>query len=145
MPLIEKLKTMRVLLIDDNKWIRNSLEYYFKKKAFSFLALEDAESALERLKNEAFDIIICDYKLPGINGLAFFKLSEKLRPRTMKVLITAYSSKKVFAKAKRMGIDDFLQKPLTIKELEKSFTRVIENRAKIRQKPLKNGPNLNDV
>ena len=145
MELIEKLKTMRVLLIDDNKWIRSSLEYYFRKKTFSFLALEDAESALERLKNEAFDFIVCDYKLPGINGLAFFKLSEKLRPHTMKVLITAYPSKEVFAEAKRIGIDDSLQKPLTIKELEKSFTRVIENRAKIRQKPLKNGQKLNDV
>ena len=88
MGLAEKLKAMKVLLIDDDEWIRSSLECFFKNKASSFRAFENAESALEQLKYETYDIILCDYRLPGMNGMAFFKLLKKLYPDTMRVLIT---------------------------------------------------------
>ena len=54
----ELVKNKKILLIDDDQYIRNSLTYYFKKKTLAFAALENAEEALELLKHELFDIVI---------------------------------------------------------------------------------------
>lgn len=119
------LADMKVLTIDDDQWIRNSLTYYFKKKALSFVALETAEQALELLGRESFDIIICDYKLPGMDGLAFFRQLKKRSPHAQTVLITAYGTDEVVAEATEIGITEFIQKPFTTKTIEECFARIL--------------------
>lgn len=128
MELMEKLKTMRVLFIDDHDWIRSAMEYFFRKKMLAFVALENAEMALEHLKNEAYDIIICDYKLPGINGLEFFNLLEERFPGVIKILITAYASTEIAIEADKIGVHDFIQKPFRVATIERSLTRLIQER-----------------
>ena len=103
---------MKILLIDD-KWIRDSLELFFNGKGCNLLALTTAEEAMEALQWQTYDIIICDYKLPGMDGLRLFKGIEKSPPDVFKVLITAYGSEEVAYEATRSGIHDFIQKPLT--------------------------------
>ena len=109
----EILKSLKILLIDDDEWVRINVERVLKNRTSLFLALENAELALERLNQESFDIIICEYMLPGINGLTFFKLLENAHCNSLKVLITAHASVKIAAEALRQGIHDFLQKPLS--------------------------------
>ena len=85
MELCELLKKTKILLIDDDQYIRSSLEYYFKKKTLAFVTLESAEEALELIKHEAFDVIICDYKLPRMNGLDFFFHLYELQPEALRI------------------------------------------------------------
>jgi DNA-binding NtrC family response regulator len=121
----DKLRAMKVLLIDDDESIRVAMEYYFKKKTRTFFTVEDAEVAIRFLKKEAWDIIICDYKLPGMNGIDFFK---RVDLNVIKILITAYASKEVASEARRAGIHDFIQKPFTTKVIKDSLGRLIEQR-----------------
>jgi two-component system response regulator HydG len=127
MGLYDKLKTMRVLLIDDDEWIRSSLECFFKNKASAFHACESAELALEQLKHEVYDIILCDYRLPQMNGITFFKILKKLCPHAIKILITAYYDVEIAAETVKMGVHDFIQKPLTTEHLVECLTRLIQN------------------
>ena len=126
MELCDLLKKTKILLIDDDQYIRNSLVYYFKKKTLAFMALETAEEALELLKHETFDIVICDYKLPSMDGLEFlFKLYE-LQPEALRIFITAYANDEVAIRAGGIGIDDFIEKPFTTKDIEESLKRLLE-------------------
>lgn len=126
MELFERLKKMKILLIDDDEWIRDSLELFFTGEGCNLLALTTAEEGMEVLKCQTYDIIICDYKLPGMDGLRFFKGIEKSHPDVFKVLITAYGSEDVAYEATRSGIHDFIQKPLTTGAIEKSLTMFLE-------------------
>jgi DNA-binding NtrC family response regulator len=126
MNLFEKLKNMSVLLIDDDEWIRDSLSLFFTGEGCHLLGLATAEEAIEAIKQIKYDIVISDYKLPGMNGLEFFRQTEKSIPNAMKILITAYGSDEMESDARRCGIDDFIQKPLTTNALEKSLANVLE-------------------
>lgn len=126
MELCDLLKKTKILLIDDDQYIRNSLVFYFKKKALVFTALESAEEALELLQHEQYDIVICDYKLPSMDGLEFlFKLYE-LQPDALRIFITAYANDEVAIRAGGIGIDDFIEKPFTTRDIEESLKRLLE-------------------
>jgi DNA-binding NtrC family response regulator len=129
MDLFRRLKEMRILLIDDDEWIRDSLTLFFESEGCYLLALETAEEGIDALKKQAYDIIIADYRLPGMDGLEFFRQIEKSHPDVMKILITAYRSEEVVSEADRMGIHDFINKPFSSKTIEDSLSRLIETRA----------------
>jgi DNA-binding NtrC family response regulator len=123
-----KLKELKILLIDDDKWVRDSLSLFFESEGYLLVACETGEEGLETLRDQTYDIIIVDYKLPGMDGLEFLKKIEKPYPGSMKVLLTAYKEDKIVAEATRIGVDDFIQKPFTAKMIEESFSRLIEKR-----------------
>jgi two-component system response regulator HydG len=128
MDLFQKLQDMKLLLIDDDEWVRDSLCLFFESEGCHILALETAEEGLNVLNKQDFDIIIIDYRLPGLDGLEFLRRIQKTHPAAMKILITAYGSEKLFAEARRLGIHDHISKPFTSEAIEASLNRLIENR-----------------
>ena len=128
MDLFNKLKDKKILLVDDNEWIRDSLTLYFGTEGCHILAVETAEEGLELLKQEDWDIILTDYKLPGIDGLTFSKKTQEIRPDAIKILITAYKSKEVVSEARSAGIQDLIDKPFTIKTIENSISRLLQGK-----------------
>ena len=126
MDLFSKLREMKILLIDDDKWIRNSLSLFFESEGCHLLALETAEEGIEALKSQPYDIIIADYRLPGIDGLEFFKRIQDTQPHAMKILITAYKDGRIVSEAVKVGIQDFIEKPFTTNTIEQSISRVIK-------------------
>ena len=128
MNLFGKLKNKKILLIDDDEWIRDSLTLYFCSEGCHLLALKTAEEGIELLKHEDYDFVITDYRLPGMDGIKFLKSIQASHPDTMKILTTAYGSKDVFLAARKIGVHDFIDKPLTAQTIEKSLARAIENR-----------------
>ena len=115
-----------MLLIDDDVWIRDSLRLFFEAEGCVLSALETAEEGIEALNEQCYDIIISDYRLPGMDGLAFLKHVKKMQPRAVKILITAYGNKEVVSEARKIGIEDFIEKPFTNKSIEASLFRLIE-------------------
>ena len=125
MDLFSKLKKMRILLIDDDEWIRDSLSLYFEGEGCHLFALETAEEGIEALKGQNYDIIMVDYRLPGMDGLEFLKRIQKTQSHAMKVLITAYRSDEVVSEAMKIGIDGFIEKPFTTRNIEEALSRLI--------------------
>ncbi|MBW1613749.1 MAG: response regulator [Deltaproteobacteria bacterium] len=126
MDLFSKLKAMKLLLIDDDQWIRDSLSIFFEGEGCHLLVLETAEDGLEELKSQDYDIIIADYRLPGMDGLEFLKRSQEINPNAMRVLITAYGNSEIFSKAYKLGVQDCINKPFTIETIEESLLRLME-------------------
>ncbi|MEJ2658807.1 MAG: response regulator [Desulfobacterales bacterium] len=125
MSLFSKLRDKKILLVDDDEWIRDSLTVYFGTEGCHILAVETAEEGIGLLKQENWDIILTDYRLPGIDGLTFSKRVQEICPDAIKILITAYKSKKVVSEARNAGIQDLIDKPFTIKTIEDSLSRLL--------------------
>ena len=137
--LFSKLKKMRILIVDDDEWIRDSLSLFFEAEGCHLLALETAEEGMAALKQQGYDIIITDYRLPGMDGLIFLEQIQKLCPNALKILITAYKSPEVIFKANRVGIHGFIDKPFTSETLEGVLSKLIaENKQKEKRHDSKN-------
>ena len=121
MDLFTKLKSMKILLIDDDEWIRDSLRLFFEAEGCQISALETAEEGLEALHCENYDIIISDFKLPGMDGLTFFEQIQTKHTSAIKILITAYKSKEVVSQAKKIGVQSLIAKPFTSEIIETSL------------------------
>jgi DNA-binding NtrC family response regulator len=111
------LKNLKTLLIDDNEFIRNSMEIAFRQKGYPLRTAATAEEGLEKMAAEHFDIIISDYRLPGINGLTFLKHAGGTRPDIIKILISACGDHATIAAAYAIGVHDYLQKPFALDTL----------------------------
>ena len=125
MDLFTKLRKMNLLLIDDDEWVRDSLRLFFESEGCKIVALETAEEGLTFTANQHFDIIIVDYRLPGMDGLEFIKHLPSNQADALKVLMTAYGNKDLLLKAKKTGIHEFIPKPFTTEIIEESLDRMI--------------------
>ncbi|MBW1888601.1 MAG: response regulator [Deltaproteobacteria bacterium] len=124
--LFKKLKEMKIMLIDDDEWIRDSLSLFFESEGCHITALETAEEGMKELKNLSYDIIIVDYKLPGMSGPEFLKLVKTSHPHARTILITAYGRKDIFLAARKIEVNDFIDKPFTAKNIEESLIRLMD-------------------
>ncbi|RKY81101.1 hypothetical protein DRQ07_04730, partial [candidate division KSB1 bacterium] len=92
MTIYDKIRNMKTMLIDDDEWIRNSMSIIFENEHCYLKTFETAEEALKELEQGKYEIIICDYKLPGIDGLEFFRKIKTKYPDSVNILITAYGN-----------------------------------------------------
>jgi DNA-binding NtrC family response regulator len=99
------------------KTLRDSLKIAFSAKGCAMRVAESAEEGLIAIKEEQFDIIISDYRLPGINGLDFMKQATVAQPQAVKFLITAYRDDHIFSEAVGLGVNEFIEKPFAVKVL----------------------------
>ena len=120
------LRNMKILLIDDDEWIRDSLTLFMESEGCHLKALETAEEGLEALKDEKYDIIITDYWLPGMDGLDFLSRICNSSSNAMKILITAYGSHSVIEKAKALGVHSLIAKPFSSESLEYVLQQLLE-------------------
>jgi DNA-binding NtrC family response regulator len=112
-----ELKGFKTLLVDDDEFIRDSLKIAFATKGCPIRVVETAEEGLQAIKEEQFDIIISDFKLPGMTGLDFLKLATVTQPQAVNILITAYRDEYCFSEAIRIGVTEFIEKPFSVKAL----------------------------
>jgi DNA-binding NtrC family response regulator len=132
MNVFSRLKNMNILLIDDDEWIRDAMRVFFETEGCRITALETAEEALQTIHRQDYDIVICDYKLPGIDGLAFLKIVRQTHSDALTMLITAYKTAELVSEAKNIGVDAFIAKPFNSETIEASLSNLIA-RAKYRK------------
>jgi DNA-binding NtrC family response regulator len=128
MDLAPEFKNLRVLLVDDDEWIRHSLGLFFEGEGCHILALETAEEGMEAIRNQTFDVIITDYRLPGMDGLVFLRLIQEASPKAKRILVTGYGNEEVITRAWGMGIRDFIRKPFSSQALETSIKKLVQPR-----------------
>jgi YesN/AraC family two-component response regulator len=80
---------------------------------------------MEELDCQRYDIIITDYRLPGMDGVEFFKQIKNSHPDSIKILITAYKSDVVVSEAKKAGVQHLIAKPFTSETIEASLSNLI--------------------
>ncbi len=100
------------------------MEYYFRKRVSVFVAVGSAGQALRRLNTEAFDVILCDYLLSDMDVIRFLEMLEEMYPGVKRVLITSYPDHEVESRARKIGVSNFIRKPLYSKDIESSLARL---------------------
>lgn len=126
MTIYDLLKSKHTLLIEDDQWIRDALRIIFEDEQCPLSAVETAEEGLELLSKGAFDVIICDYKLPGQDGMQFFEHIQGLDPQPCKILMTAYGSEGLWLKAQGLGVHAMIYKPFSTQSIEDCLSRLLQ-------------------
>jgi len=125
MNLYERLRKMKIVLIEDDPGIRNGLRTFFRYQGCRLQDFGNATLAMEALTKEKVDIIISDYWLPDMDGLTLLQQVRTRQPEAIRILITAYPTASTREEAARTGIHDYIEKPLTVQKLEKSLESLI--------------------
>jgi two-component system, OmpR family, alkaline phosphatase synthesis response regulator PhoP len=109
----------RILIIEDEKDIRDLLEIYLKKEGYEVQGVKDGQTGLERASKEKFDLLILDLMLPQIDGL---EICRRLRsqPNTAAlpiIMLTAKTEETDRIVGLEMGADDYITKPFSPREV----------------------------
>jgi len=108
---------IKILIVDDDRVLSKTISKILKAEGFTIKTVHDGESALNKLKNEEFDVMLLDYKLNGKNGLQVLEDSIQSNPELIAIFLTAYASKRVRESAKELGAYSVLDKPFDITKL----------------------------
>ena len=100
-----------VLIVDDDKLSQALLQRSLEEAGYAVLLATDGESALQMIPRDRPDLILLDYLLPGLDGLAILRETRQQFPEVAIVFMTAYGSEDVAVQALRQGADDYLIKP----------------------------------
>ena len=100
-----------VLVVDDEELYRSALERILLRVGHSVLTARDATEALELVSSQPLDLVLCDIKMPGINGLELVRQIHELAPDLPCIVITGYSSPEHSVEALRAGAFWYLEKP----------------------------------
>jgi len=106
-------KDVRLFLIEDDPLVREYLSLSFQRKGCQVTAFDNAEEALKILCSQNCNAILCDYELPGMNGIEFFWKVSESSPDVIRILMTGYKSTEACKEARKAGIDEFIEKPFT--------------------------------
>lgn len=114
-----------VLCVDDEPGIVRSLQWLLQKQFKVFTATSGAE-ALELVKQNDFDVIISDQRMPMMSGVELLREVRRLSPRTMRILLTGYSdTKAIVSSVNESEVFRFINKPWNIGELPKVVAQAI--------------------
>ena len=122
----EKLKNKKTLLVDDDGLIRDSLTMAFISRGCTIRTVESAEKGIEVLRQEQFDIIVSDFKLPGMNGMEFFKMTGMSQTGSVNVLISGNVRENDLIDMECLGIHEFVEKPFTVMGLADTLAGLLE-------------------
>lgn len=115
-----------VLLVDDEKAIRDSLKMILAEEGYTTDSAADGEEAFQKIKENDFDIVISDIKMPKMDGIQLMEESAKISPQTFFIIMTAFASVNTAIEALRKGAYDYLIKPVEFDDLIIRVKRLVE-------------------
>ncbi len=124
-----------VLVVDDERAMREFLGVLLKKQGHSVIAASDGEQALQLVAQQVPDLIISDLRMPKVNGIGLLAGIREQHPHLPVVMITAYASLESTIEAMRLGADDYITKPFRIDEI-----RLVVEKALARHKTKQEDP-----
>jgi two-component system response regulator AtoC len=113
----------RVLVIDDDASIRESLEMYLQDKGLAVQTAETGNDGFKLCLDYNPQVVILDIRLPDVCGLDILRRIVETRPDAKVIMITAYHDMESSIEAMRYGAYDYIRKPLSVRELDRSITK----------------------
>lgn len=104
----------RILVIDDEPAVRDLLHRVLVNAGHQVAMVDSAEAALVRLARERFDVLVVDNNLPKMTGLELMSLVREHHPELRAIMITAYNTPAVEARARALGVASYVAKPFGI-------------------------------
>jgi NtrC-family two-component system response regulator AlgB len=120
----DKVRSMRILVVDDEKNIRRSFSTALESMDHATTCVSNSVAALSELRAQTFDVVLLDLKLAQENGLDVLEEILRIAPQTAVVMVTAYASIETAVEAMRRGAFDYLPKPCTPDQLRQVLARI---------------------
>ncbi|MDH5599235.1 MAG: response regulator, partial [Cyclobacteriaceae bacterium] len=118
----------RVLIIDDEQSIRNTLKEILTYEKYDVSEAKDGNDALEKLSNEHYDVALCDIKMPKMDGIELLDKVQELGIETQFIMISAHGTIDTAVDATKKGAYDFIQKPPDLNRLLISLRNAIDKK-----------------
>ena len=130
----EKHKIMKVLTIDDESVVRKNIAAFLEDHNYEVLESENGKEGLEVFRQENPDIVLCDLKMPILDGLGFISELTKESPETPIIMISGTGNINDVIEAIRLGAWDYITKPIhDMGVLEHALNKVIERANLLRE------------
>jgi DNA-binding NtrC family response regulator len=117
-----------ILVVDDEKDICMALKILLTKEGYNVKEAYNGEQALERIRQENFDIVMTDIKMEKMDGFEVLKESQKISPETSVIMMTAFASVGSAVEAMRAGATDYITKPFINDEIRLTIKRILKSR-----------------
>ncbi|MBC8383072.1 MAG: sigma-54-dependent Fis family transcriptional regulator [Candidatus Cloacimonetes bacterium] len=117
------MEELKILILDDETGYREGIEEYLLTQGFTVFMAEKPLEGFQILKDEPFDIVILDIKLPEMNGVQVLRKIKKSYPETEIIMITAHGDMDSVIESLRYGASDFFTKPFRLIDLKTAIER----------------------
>ncbi len=122
-------KTEKILIVDDEKIVRESLFHWFEEEGYIVDTAEDGEAAIKKYEQNKFDLLLVDMKMPGMSGIELLNKIKAFDKDSVIILITAFASVPTAIAALKNGAYDYVTKPVDPDELAHLVKNALEQRA----------------
>jgi len=119
----------QVLVLDDEDVVCDRLKEHLEKRDFEVETFLDSQTAIDRLAEKTFDVVITDMKMEGPTGLDVLHFIRRQSPATQVIIITGYGSIETIREAEYGGAFEFINKPFTASAIE-ALTRKAAKKAR---------------
>ena len=104
----------KVLIVDDEKSIRDSLEKLLSYEDYAVLTAPEGTAAIDAVRNEVVDIVLLDIKMPGMDGIEVLEELKRMEPFLPVIIISGHGNIDTAVKATKLGAYDFIEKPIDL-------------------------------
>lgn len=123
------MKTLRkVLVVDDDPVIARSFDRVLSGKGYAVITARDGDEALRKLRDENYDVVFTDIKMPGMSGIEVAERIKATQPWLPVVIVTGFGTEDNEARAEAAGVSGFLRKPLSPEMIEGSAEKALLER-----------------
>ena len=122
------MKEMKVLLVDDEEEFVKSLADRRKMREVDSGVALSGEEAMKTMDEDLPDVMVLDLKMPGMDGMEVLRRAKKAYPGVQIIMLTGHGSEKDEKEARRLGVFEYLQKPVPIEKLMKTISEAYKNK-----------------
>jgi DNA-binding NtrC family response regulator len=116
----------RILIVDDDESLRESLQLVLSAEGYEAVCVADAEAALHQLEISTPELVLCDLRMPGMDGMELLPQLVRRLPEATVILMSAYGTAELAIEAIKRGAYDYLAKPLDFPRLAKALDDLAE-------------------
>ncbi len=116
----------RILVVDDDPMVRDMYRRSFERAGYSVLTADNAEEALEVMRQTPAGVLFLDLNLPGMNGIELCRQVRKDWPMSIPYAVTGYASTYDMVDCRDAGFEDYFTKPVKLSELNKAAKHAFE-------------------
>ncbi|GAB1463199.1 response regulator transcription factor [Pedobacter sp.] len=121
----------KILIAEDEVLMLKALEFKLKKDGYQVDVAADGKQAMEKVKNETYDLILTDIMMPFVGGMEILSYvkNDPIKKHTPVLLISAVGLENIVLEGFSLGADDFIYKPFNLNELSVRIKRYVKQNA----------------
>ncbi len=119
----------KILVVDDEENLRHMMQIILSREGYDVAVAEDGLRALERVQRERIDLVLCDIRMPKMDGLAFLREMPHEEGRPIIIMMSAYGTIETAVSAMKMGAYDYISKPFQPDEVILTIKKAFEHQS----------------